>query len=68
MVAIFTFGKHKTITMTQLSEGEIRHLQDLINSLQYEVSKAKDNGGFVCLDYLKEKTSSINRLIKTPKK
>jgi len=51
--------------MKQLTPAELNYLQDLINSLQYEVSKAKDNGGFVCPTYINEKTTKINKLIKT---
>jgi hypothetical protein len=51
--------------MIQLTPAEVKYLQDLVNSLQYETSKAKDNGGWVCPTYIKEKVNKITKLTKT---
>jgi hypothetical protein len=54
--------------MNQVSMDDVNYLQSLINSLQYEVSKAKDNGGFVCFGYLTEKVDKIKKLIEIESK
>ena len=54
--------------MNQISMNDVNYLQSLINSLQYEVSKAKVNGGFVCLGYLTEKVDKIKKLIEIESK
>lgn len=46
--------------MKQLTAKEIDYMQDLINSLQYECSKAKNGSGYVSPSYIKEKTEKIN--------
>lgn len=51
--------------MIQLTPAEVQFLQDLVKSLQYETSKAKDNGGWVCPTYITEKINKITKLIKT---
>ena len=51
--------------MIELTPEDVKYLQKLIDALQYEVSKAKDNGGWVAPSYIEEKTNKINKLIKT---
>ena len=63
-----TINKLKTNVMNQVSMDDVNYLQSLINSLQYEVSKAKDNGGFVCFGYLTEKVDKIKKLIEIESK
>jgi len=50
--------------MKKLSESEVKYLQSLIDSLQFECSKAKDNGGYVSPSYIKQKTENILKIVK----
>jgi hypothetical protein len=49
--------------MEQITQDDLRYLQSLIDALQYEISKGKDNGGFVCGGYITEKASKILKVV-----
>ena len=50
--------------MKKLTSSEVNALQSFIDSLQFEVNKAKSNGGYVAPSYIKEKTAKINAIVK----
>jgi len=63
LVSVWCIELFKLIIMEQITQDDLRYLQSLIDALQYEISKGKDNGGFVCGGYITEKASKILKVV-----
>ncbi len=49
--------------MIQIKKSDLDFMQNLIDSLQYELCKAKDNGGFIDASYVSSKASKVLQVV-----